>query len=260
MIKMIAGFVLAALMAGNASALSSESALIAEYTKKHVAAINDYNDAGLIKLTYVGSATQAVVGVTATAFTTEAPLGTADLTIDISAAAYDTIGELCDYLDAQANYTCVLTGGKRDDSSGLLKNVTAAAATDAKAAGGYEVLIDTGGAVATDPYILRLGITPATGKRVVLKYCTGNINVIDRLAVYGKLAKYDGISDGVTRNDTTLVYSEVTADDTDKTIGNIYDGSGWLEFAKDEHVVISSVDADNTQAAANFIKCAWFEK
>ena len=256
--KLIVGFILAALTAGNAYALSSESALISEYTKKAVADINDYNDAALFNVKYVGSSTQAAVVITQGAFGTEAPIGTADLAL--TTANYATVGAMCDAINADADYVCTMKDGKRDDSSVLMKIVAASAATDAKAAGGYDVLIDTGGTTATDPYILRLGITPATDKRVVLKYCTGNINAVDSLAVYGKLAKYEGVSDGVTRNDSTLVYSEVTADDTDKTIGNIYDTSGWIEFAKNEHVVIGSVDGDTTQAAGNFIKCAWFEK
>ncbi len=260
MIKMIAGFVLAALMTGNVAALSSESAIIAQYNKKASAEHVDYNDASLIKVTYVGSAAQAVVGVTATAFTTEAPLGTADLTIDISAAAYDTLGELCDYLQAQDDYNCSLTGGKRNDSSGLLKNVTAAAATDAKAVGGYAVLIDTGGAVATDPDIMRVGITPASGKRVVLKGCRVQNDGVGSLTVYGKLAKYHSVSDGVTRNDTTLLWTEPTADDTAESVPSSLIEGGWLEFAADEHVVVSAGNAAITQTSTSFLECFWDEK
>lgn len=231
---------------------------VKQMDKTHVAEINDYNDAALFNVRYVGSSTQAAVVITQAQFGTEAPIGTADLAL--TTAVYTTVGSMCDAIDADADYVCTMRDGKRDDSSVLMKIVAAATATDSKVAGGYDVLIDTGGKTATDPYILRLGITPMSGRRVVLKYCTGNINVIDSLAVYGKLRKFEGVNDGVTRNDSTLVYSAITADDTDKTIGNVYDNSGWIEFGKDEHVVIGSVDGDNTQAAGNFIQCVWYEE
>lgn len=253
-------FLALACFASNASALGSEELIVRDFNKKASAAIKTIADSSLIKVTYVGASTQAAVVVTADAFGTEAPIGTSDLSFDTSNASYNTLGELCDAIEAEDDYTCALTGGKRDDDATLLQIVTAAIATDAKAAGGYEVLIDTGGLVVTDPYIISLGITPSSGKRVVLKYCTGNINVIDKLVIYGKLAKYENSTDGVTRGDITKVYqSPATADDTDKTIGNIY-GVNFLEFAKDAHVVIRNLDADSTQAAANFIECVWDEK
>lgn len=246
------------LVPGTSFALGVDEVMLAAYNAKSAAEIRVISDETLMNVTYSGASTEAAIGISSYGFTTYTPIGTADLSYDLEAAAYDTVGELCDAIQAESDYGCKLTGGIRSDSTHLLKDVTAATATDAKANGGYDVLIDTGGVVATDPYILTLGITPSTGKRVVLKYCIGNINSVDSLNVYGKLAKYAGDTT-VTRNDTTKVYSAITADDTDKTIGNIY-GVPWIEFAKDEHVVIRSADADSTQAAANYIECVWNEK
>jgi len=248
------------LAANSAFAASLQDLQVKDLERSHSAAIKVISDETLMTVTYVGASTECQVGLTSSAFTTYAPGGTADLSIDMTAAAYDTLGELCDYIEADADYTCKLTGGKRDDASYLLGPITASSSTDAKAAGGYSVLVSTGGNVKTDPYILTLGITPAQDKAVVLKHCIGNFNVADHLTVYGKLQKYVTATDGVTRNDTTKVYSKVTTDDTDLTVGNIYSGADWLEFAKNEHVVIRSIDGDNTQAAANFIECVWSEK
>lgn len=240
-------------------ALSTDDVLLRAYNAKAAAAIQVISNESLFNITYVGASTQAAVVITSGTFGTEAPIGTADLSYNIGAAAYDTVGELCDAIQAETDYTCAMTGGKRDDASYLTQNAAASTTTDAKAAGGYNVLIDTGGVVDSGvQHILTLGITPASGKSVVLKYCIGNINVIDSLNVYGKLAKYAGDTT-VTRNDTTKVYSAITADDTDKTIGNIY-GVPWLEFVKDAHVVVRSLDADSVQAAANYIECVWDEK
>ena len=217
-------------------------------------------NATLVKITYVGVATQAAVGITNSAFVTQAPIGTSDLSIDLSAAAYDTLGEFCDAVNADDNYNCVLTGGKRDDSSLLLNDVTLAAGTDAKAAGGYSVTIDTGGAVhVAGTYINRLGITPAAGKRVVLKYCDVQSDAVGTLKVYGKLRKYVSTEDGVTRGDVTLVASMATADDTAEVDGNVYGGE-WMEFAKDAHVVVSVGNVATAQTATSYISCFWEEK
>ena len=245
----------------NSFALSSDDVIVREYNAKATAQYVDYNDSTLINILYSGSSTEAVVAVSSGLLTTEAPLGTTDLSYDLGYASYDTLGELCDVINLEDDYACTLTGGKRDDSSLLLDFVTAAAATDAKASGGYSIMIDTGGITETDPYIMRIGITPSTGKRVVLKHCSGNINVAGNLTVYGKLGKYAGSTDGVTRNDTTLNWSQVHADDTatnfpnSTTIGN----DVWMEFAKDEHVVISA-GSTAAQASTNYIWCLWNEK
>ena len=243
-----------------ALALSGEDVQLAEFNKISASEVVDYNDASLIKITYVGVATQAAIGVAADALTSQAPIGTADLSFDTSNAAYDTLGELCDAIDADADYTCALSGGKRDDDASLLKNVTLAAGTDSKVAGGYAILIDTAGATATDPYIMRVGITPQVGRRVILKRCDVKNDAVGTLKVFGKLAKFEGVSDGVTRNDTTLVWSEPTADDTAESVPSALVEGGWLEFAPNEHVVVSAGNASEPQTATSYLQCYWFEK
>lgn len=242
-------------------ALGPDELLVREYNKKASAAYLIPGDSTLVKISYVGVATQAVITITNDAFTTAAPIGTADLSYDLSAAAYDTLGEFCDAVNAEDDYNCVLTGGKRDDSSRLLTDVVGSASVGlASAAGGYDIGIDTGGAVhVASQYINRLGIIPGAGKSVVLKYCNVQSDAIGSVKVYGKLAKYASANDGVTRNDSTLLLSPATADDTAKTVGNIYGGS-WLEFAKDAHVVISVGNATTAQTATSFIECFWDEK
>lgn len=213
-----------------------------------------------IRLYYVGAATQAAIGVTASAMTAEAPLGTADTsfgtagTFDLTAAAYNTIGELCAAINRLASYKCVMEGAKGDDSSGLLYNVTASADTDAAVVNGYEVQFDTGGVVATDAYIVRLGITPPTGKRVVLKNCSVQNDGTGTVKVYGKKATRASSTD----SDATLVSSRATVDDTAKTIPvNAAYTADWIEFAPDAHVVISVGNATTAQTATSYVECAW---
>ena len=231
-----------------------------------------------LRLYYVGTATEAVVTITTTVITAYAPAGTADTTFGVSAgsytlfsAAYDTMGELCDAIDALASYGCQLLGAKRDDQSDEMKDQVATSGTnDLKVTvplsgvngGGARILMDSG--VGTNAagtvYDIRIGVTPMSGRSVILKTCTGNANVIGTIKVFGKLKKYEGVSDGVTRNDTTEVWSAVTADDTDLQIPIDIESNGWLHFAKDAHVVVSAGNGTDSQVAANFLECQWIER
>ena len=246
--------------AGNVFAISRDDLITREFSKKASAAYVLPGNATLMQVFYVGSATQAVLTISADALTTAAPIGTADLSIDMSAAAYDTLGELCTAIDAEDDYECALTGGKEDDDSSLLIDVAGSASVGVlHDSDGYSVEIDTGGAVSVDnTYINRLGITPESGKRVILKYCDVQSDAVGTMLVYGKLAKYASDTT-VTRDDTTQVVSFATADGTAETNGNIY-GRDWLEFAKDEHVVISVGNATTAQTATSYIQCFWDEK
>jgi len=246
----------------NSFALSADDIIIREYNAKATAEQVDYNDGTLINIVYVGASTEAAVAVASGSLNTYTPIGTVDLNYNLAATAYDTLGELCDAIEAEDDYTCDMTGGKRDDSSLLLDFVTAATATDAKASGGYSITIDTGGITETDPYIMRIGITPSSGKRVVLKHCTVQNDAVGTLLVYGKLAKFQGSTDGVTRNDTTLLWSEPTANDTVENAPNstITGSDIWMEFAKDEHVVISAGNIAEPQTATSYLRCQWDEK
>jgi hypothetical protein len=267
--KTITSIVLTAVMAlgiNVAQAASLEDSQVKELNKKAAAKVTYYNDAISLNITYVGSSTQAVVNVGSGTLTTlvPGPVGTTDLSYNLANTAYDTMGELCDAIDADDDYECSLVDSKRDDSSILTQNVTGTNTQNAKAAGGFNVLIDSGCVelASGTQFELRLGITPREGKAVVLKYCTGNASITstEQLKVWGKLAKYAGVSDGVTRNDTTEVFSVPLAEDTDKTIGNIYN-MNFLEFAKDEHVVIGTHDNDTAQVAdTNSLVCFWDEK
>ena len=228
-----------------------------------------YNASNVMTITYVGTSSQSAIGITAAAITAAAPLGTADTTFgtagsyDITAAAYNTMGKLCDAINALANYNCVLIGAKRGDLSTLMQLVTASASTDAAAAGGYTMKWSTGTTTSTDtdPYIIRQGITPLVGRSVVLKKCIVQNDGVGTLLVYGKLRKYGlAAPDGVSRGDDTLVWSEATANDTALT--QTWEGSfgGGLEFEKDAHVVVSIGNVATAQTATSTLECYWDEK
>lgn len=252
-------------------ARSLEDLQVAELDKINAAARRVIGNMGAMRMFYVGSATAAVLGIEnlrviayAPQFVADSNFGT-DGVYQISDAAFDTFGELCDAVDALTDYECELTDGKRDQNSNQLRDQVATDGTnDLKATGGFDIQQDTGGSYdATDVGVfkIQLGITPNVGRRVLLKECTANINVIDTFKVYGKERKKEGASDGVTRDDTTNVWNAITADDTDLTTTFSVNGLGGLEFGKDEHVVITGGDGGTgLQVAANFLECKWEEK
>ena len=261
------------------NAAKAESLLdmqIREASKLQSAERVRHNDSNAIRLFYVGSATEAVVTITTAGITSYAPAGTSD-GVDFSSSAtgtllfadalYDTVGELCDYIDSRDDYGCERLGAKRSDHPRRLRDQTAASGSqDLKSStGSYIKFSDE--SEATTPtlngqvYDIRLGIQPKSGKRVILKTCTINGNVIDTARIYGKLAKYEGIANPV-RDDSTEVWRVITADDTDLQLPLDISEDGWLEFGKNEHVVVSVGEGEITgvQAAANFIECLWTER
>ena len=256
------------LMAGNVFAISLLDLQVRELDKIAVSEYNDYNDGTLMNVRYTGSEATARLYIGSGTLSIDAPSATILVsTINLGAAAYNTMGEVCDYLNTQTGIVCKLTGAKRDDLSVLMWDTAAleTAGSDIAVNGGYSVLIGTGVVNGDESvaHMNRLGITPQSGRRVVLRYCNVTNDGTGVLAIYGKLAKYDGVSDGVTRNDTTLAASMATADDTAEVDGNIY-GGNWLEFGKNEHVVVISGTVLGTggtaQTATSSLECYWDEK
>ena len=242
-----------------AFALSLEQAQLADSNKTANGDYRTYATGTLFNIFYVGAATGAVVASDGTNFLTYAPYGTADLSL--AAATYTTLGALCDKINAATDYVCYLTGGKRDDLVTKIAYTAAALGTDAKVAGGYNLLIGSGTAgTGSISEFNRIGITPAKNRRVVLKWCEGKVAGAANLNIYGKLMKFDGASD-MTRNDTTLVAAPVMATGTDTVWGNIYGQGNWIEFAPNEHVVISAAPAaTQVQVAGDYVQCFWDEK
>jgi len=259
------------LVAGVAQAASLADLQVKDLDKIYISKFVDYNDSSLMNVTYVGASTECVLTITSYSVTAYAPEGTADSNFGTSGVyridntAYDTIGELCDAIDADTGYECSLNDGKRNDASNLLLDQTAASGTnDAKSAGGFNILLDSGTYTSTTALALKIGITPQSGRRVILKNCISNSNTTPSLIVYGKLRKYEHASDGVTRNDTTAVWTSVASVDDTTTIypynSASWTGQPWLEFGKDEHVVISETGTAVQAAGTNFMMCFWEEK
>lgn len=230
------------------------------------------NNPEAMLLTYVGSSTEAVLSIEHLRIVGYAPFNVPDANFgtagvyDITAAAYDTMGELCDAIDDLSDYKCSLLDAKRDDDTQKLRDqVETSGTNDLKASGGFRVKEDTGASYDvsdTNVFANRIGITPLTGRRVLLKECKYFNLGGDNFKVFGKLRKWEGSDDGVTRDDTTVVWNQGATSQTLLTVTfTDANGSGGLQFAVDEHVVIGNdTDAATAQAATNSVLCRWIEE
>src|SRR3990167_399022 len=227
----------------------------------------------MITLYYVGTATESVVTITTTAITAFAPAGaadTGDFGVNVSSYIFNsttshrTIGGLCDAIDALADYKCVMQGAKRSDDPKFLRDQTAtggSSVTNLKSAGGYTIYADhaSSGTTSAQTYFLRLGIQPTTSlSRVRMKYCTILSSGTGNISFYGKLKEFEGSDDGITRNDSTLVYVRNPADSTEVSYPAAYPTGAWMTFAKGEHVVVSAGELSNSvQGSTNYLDCQY---
>ena len=251
-------------------------------------------DSDLANLYYVGSGTEAVVTITSTTMLFYVPAGTLDTAvgsggaIDLSATAYDTMGELCTYIDKLTSYGCVLQGAGSSLDPGFMQDQTAATGTnDLKVAGGFSVENDTnpvnGGGNVNVSYRVRLGARPSNPNRHLrLKKCEWNLNAGTSgttVIVAGKSSEYTPEAQGANgnrlseavRGDGTTVWRDVFTDDTngswDFSGGNPL--AGW-DFADNEHVVVvggSDIASESTvgiasasQIVGNYLRCLFEER
>jgi hypothetical protein len=184
--------------------------------------------------------------------------------IDISAAAYDTLGELCAYIDGETDYECELLAGKANDNSAVLRDQTETSGTNnLKAAGGFSVEFDTGSTVSASgaaiPYHLSVGRVPRPNKSLVLVSCEADANgSTPDLRVYGKLKVFDGVAG---HNDYDTADLEEITDDTEVVVDwAVPPKMGGLEFAKGSHVVVRAGNETSAQASANDLRCWFIEK
>lgn len=277
--KLLGKFVLACavlfpvlgVLATPARALNLDQAMMALLDRTNVSDIAFSAKSKCMNIQYVGTSTEAVATITQTAMTMYEPyntlatdFGSASGAYTLSNAAYDTAGELCDAIQALANFNCFLRACKRDDNTTLLLDQTETSGTNNfGAAGGADIQIDAGGSTGLpgDGNFIGLGITPSTGRRVNLQQCKQKSVGTGTLDVYGQLRKFENANDGVTRDDTTKVWTEPTANGTALTETWAIAGvGGGIEFAKGAHVVIRAGDASSAQIAADFLSCNWEEK
>lgn len=241
-----------------------------------IAIAGGYNSAdsgeGAMNVQYIGTGSDPIVTISATAMTfytagsqLDTTIGTNGVVTFASTPGCSTLGGLCDYIEGRTNHRCRLTGGKRDDLPILLSDQTAATGVRQLLGVGLNIQFEGpsagGGGTA---YAMRQGFTPPPGKAVVLRKCLTKTAGVGTLAVYGALRLPPNTLPSAippipvtARNDSTLVWSEPTADATALTEDWSVNGGvgGGLEFAPDAHVVVSAGNVATQQLAADYIRC-----
>ncbi len=200
-----------------------------------------------LKLFYVGTATEAVVTINTTGLTFYAPYNVADTAVGSSGqfafATYATYGALCDAINKTANYQCRLEDGRRSDAVDTLFATTAVSGQrNLKANGGFQVAISSGSganAATVGTTYVGIGINPPAGTRVILRKCTffGAGSGYVKFTVTGVKRNAENAPDGVTRDDSTIVWKSTSAVSTATTISFDSSGVGGLSFAAAEQGV-----------------------
>ena len=194
----------------------------------------------LAHLYYVGTGTEALVTIAAThmdffqpAAVTDTTIGASGVITYASTLGANTMGSLCDYINASATkYRCQLTGALRGDAPSILKTQTETTGTCSLAAAGGCKLTNN----AAD--IIRVGIIPSVDHRVVLKQVIAyGLCTTDNIGVYGILrpwsSGFDNLGQAVTAD--TNPWAKVTgAASTVVYQPSQYTIAPWLEFANNK--------------------------
>lgn len=199
------------------------------------------NEQTAFKLYYTGTSSEAVVTVGSTGITFQAPFGTNDPTFPsglVSATTYPTVGQMCDAINATGGkYQCRLEDARRSDLPATLLGTTAASGVNnLKAIGGFAVAFtNASNSTTSAPYFLSMGINPPAGRRAILKKCTfyGAASAAGtvQFSITGVKRSFENSVDGVTRNDSTLVWLSSAPANTATTLSFDDAGVGGISFA-----------------------------
>jgi hypothetical protein len=172
-------------------------------------------------------------------------------TVDLSASAYNTVGEVCDYINGLASWECKVLDALRSDAS---DNVFIDGSVTAGVAEGetvFDIKSDTGNLTA---YRLRItydrsvgGLKPKGGHRIILKEWTYNI---DHTAAAGVAKMYEVTDNGKT--ETKIWSGPLSVDATATT----YDFGDGITPGEGNDIVIA-FDGTVVNAAGNFIQAQY---
>lgn len=206
-----------------------------------------------IRIKHVGTGTTQTptVVLSDTASTLTLTDGAAAATaIDLSAAAYDTIGELADYIQGLASWDCVVLDALRSDASNntLVDGSVTAGIKNGETV--FDLKTDTSGLA---KYRMRITydrsvgkVKPSANHRVVLKKFTYNL---DLTAAAGAVKIYEVTDNG---NTETQCFSALSVDTTETT----HDFGDGITPGEGNSFVIC-VDGTVIDAAANFLQAQY---
>jgi hypothetical protein len=207
----------------------------------------------VIRIKHVGTGTDqapTVVISNSSSLLTLTDGAAAATAIDLSQAAYSTVGEVADYINSLASWECKVLDALRADNSDnkwIDGSVTSAIKEgetvfdikqDSSALAAYRLRVT---------YDRSVGATkPAKGHRVVMKKFTYNL---DLTAAAGAVKVYEITDGGKTE---TQVFAALSVDTTDTTV----DFSDGITPGEGKDFVIA-VDGTVIDAAANYLQAQY---
>lgn len=208
----------------------------------------------VLRIKHVGSGTTQTptVVLSDTSSTLTLTDGAADATaIDLSAGAYNTVGEVADYIQGLASWDCVILDALRDDATDNVWPDGAITAAIKEGESVFDVLSDTSALAA---YRLRIAYDRSVGRtrpkgshRVTLKKINYNI---DHTAAQGVVKIYEVTNDGKTETQVFDGGLSVDATDTEHDLGN-----GTTPGENNDLVI--AVDGTVVDANANFLQAQY---
>ncbi len=208
---------------------------------------NDFNDSSPFAINYAGGA--ATITITGAALTITGAAGVY-VSLDLSASAYDTSGEVYDLLVATHSgvFTVVDEDMLRSENSNLIGDVSSQDIGSAQTS--YSVLYDTAGTVCTAGTAnkTQVAITPPTGKRIRLFLVTGNADIASAAAtdIISVFSEASG-----THTETMRVKSPILTDSTDKSVTLTPNPPyGGLDFKENERVIVRTQGDEAQDAGA----------
>jgi len=233
---------------GNVSA-DTEASMIKQNLKNTKFEANDFNDSRAFSIVYTGTGTTCALSISSRALVIDS-LATVDdvASIDFGDAAYDTIGEVFDYLNSFA-YTCTATDMRRADNSNLLAVISAQSilSTDDL----YSVSFDTAGITATTAYFMSIRLEPDYNKSIVIDEisCEADVSSAANLWIY--IEDYSATTQWSEKAESgpvrTLANGTVTT-----PLFTYNDPLGGLKFDPGDVVVIRA-SGDTTQATPSYL-------
>jgi hypothetical protein len=229
--KLISIMALVAFAASGAMAITYEEVLLDDMLKTN-SGIHVDNSAEVphaLHVTYSGGQTQGIINEEQDLFQV---IGASTNDFDLSAAAYDTIGELVAGIDALTYWSCDIDDSdlRSSDDSGYCYNVSSVAiGTDDL----YEVKIDTNGATATDTYVIskRIDVSDATDDQIAILEVRGlPATATDDFEIYEETSL--GVS-------TKIWDSNIGSNSAEQSVDFTTDGGlGGLEASRSNDVII----------------------
>ena len=240
----------------------------AENAKPIVGRVRDDTPVAL-RITHIDSASTVTHIIVTTAASIELHDSDASTTINITAGATNTIGEVADYINGLTNWRCKILDALRDDAvngSQLVENLGGLTGYVLNGETVYDILVDTSITdtmtyrCATERNVLNdspLGQRPKGSHRVKLNAIVYNLNVNGASANAVRIYEWDSKNKVETQvwGYTSVDSTGTAGSDTTITFAS---GNGYLTAGENNDLIVRVLDATSiTDDDHNFLECSY---